>query len=342
MNANKKLLGVVGFVLAVLVLSYFLKGYRIFQLAQIGTYFVAIMGLSLLTGYSGQISLGHGAFFAVGAYATAILSQTLGIDPLLTLPITACICFAVGYLVGLPVTRLEGLYLALATFTLAIAMPQLLKYKPIEAFTGGVQGIYVTLPDAPRWARSLLHMDNEQWLLAVVLLVAAALYLLALNLVSWKFGRAIEAIKEHPTAAAALGVDVSRCKVNVFATSAAYAGIAGALNALVVQFVSPDSFTFYVSIAFLVGMVVGGTGSLAGALVGAAFVQVVPNYAEQISKSAPWAIYGGLLIIAIYLFPGGCAQIWKSLATALARPRGSRTTVLPSRPGSSEAQVESP
>lgn len=342
MNANKKLLGVVGFVLAVLALSYFLKGYRIFQLAQIGTYFVAIMGLSLLTGYNGQISLGHGAFFAVGAYGTAILSQLLGIDPLLTLPITACICFAVGYLIGLPATRLEGLYLALATFTLAIAMPQLLKYKPLEAFTGGVQGIYVTLPDAPRWVRALLRMDNEQWLLAVVLLVAAALYLLALNLVSWKFGRAIVAVKEHPVAAAAMGVDVSRCKVNVFATSAAYAGIAGALNALVVQFVSPDSFTFYVSIAFLVGMVVGGTGSLTGALVGAAFVQVVPNYAEQISKSAPWAIYGGLLVLAIYLCPGGCAQIWKSLSTALAWARGSRTTILPSRARSSEAQVESP
>lgn len=342
MNPSKRLLGVVGFVLAVLALSYFLKGYRIFQLAQIGTYFVAIMGLSLLTGYNGQISLGHGAFFAVGAYATAILSQTLGINPLLTLPITACICFAVGYLIGLPVTRLEGLYLALATFTLAIAMPQLLKYKPLEAFTGGVQGIYVTLPELPRWARSLLRMDNEQWLLAVVLLVAAALYLLALNLVSWKFGRAIVAVKEHPAAAAAMGVDVSRCKVNVFATSASYAGIAGALNALVVQFVSPDSFTFYVSIAFLVGMVVGGTSSLAGALVGAAFVQVVPNYAEQISKSAPWAIYGGLLVLAIYLCPGGCAQIWRSLATALARARGSRTTIPPFRAGSSEAHVEAP
>lgn len=319
MSSNKRLLGVLSFVLAILVLSYFLSGYRIFQLAQIGIYFVAIMGLSLLTGYNGQISLGHGAFFAVGAYSTAVLSQTFGIDPLLTVPIAACICFAAGYLIGLPITRLEGLYLALATFALAIATPQLLKYKLLEPFTGGVQGIYVALPDAPQWARSLLRISSEQWMLAIVLFVGAALYFLAINLVSWKFGRAILAIKDHPAAAAAMGVNVARCKVNVFATSAAFAGIAGAFNALVVQFVSPDSFTFYVSIAFLVGMVIGGTDSLMGSLLGAIFVQLVPNYAEQISKSAPWAIYGGLLVITIYVCPGGCAQIWRHLTTLLAR-----------------------
>ncbi len=320
MSLRKTVPGVLGVVLAILAVSYFLSGYRTFQLAQIGIYFVAIMGLSLLTGYNGQISLGHGAFFAVGAYSTAILSQAFGIDPLLSIPIAAGLCFVVGYLIGLPITRLEGLYLALATFTLAIAMPQLLKYKPLEPFTGGVQGIYVVLPDPPQWARSVLRFGNEQWILGIVLCVAAVLYLLALNFVSWKFGRAIVAVKDHPTAAAAMGVDVARCKVNVFATSAAFAGTAGALNALVVQFVSPDSFTFYLSIAFLVGMVIGGSGSLAGALVGAVFVQLVPNYAEQISKSAPWAIYGGLLIFTIYLCPGGSAQLWRQMRARFTRP----------------------
>jgi branched-chain amino acid transport system permease protein len=319
MSSYKKPLGVLVFVAAILAASYWLSGYRIFQLSQIGIYFIAIMGLSLLTGYNGQISLGHGAFFAIGAYSTAILSQTFGVDALLTVPVAAAICFAAGYLIGLPVTRLEGLYLALATFALAVATPQLLKYQLLEPFTGGVQGVYVTLPDAPQWIQSLLRMSSEQWMLGIVLVTAAVLYLLTLNLVSWKFGRAIIAVKDHPAAAAAMGVNVARCKVNVFATSAAFAGIAGALNTLVVQFVAPDSFTFYVSIAFLVGMVIGGAGSLASPLLGAIFVQLVPNYADQISKSAPWAIYGGLLVVTIYLYPGGCVQLWHRLLSLLAR-----------------------
>lgn len=314
---QRKLFVAVSIVLLTFALSYFVSGYRLFQLSQIGIYFIAIVGLSLLTGFNGQISLGHSAFFAIGAYTTAILSQSMEMNALLTIPVASLVCLAAGYLIGLPATRLEGLYLALATFALAVATPQFLKYKPLEPLTGGVQGIYLVLPGAPEWVRDMLGVSDEQWLLLIVLLAAAVVYLAVINMASWKFGRAIVAIRDHPVAAAAMGVNVAGYKAAVFALSAACAGVAGALNAMVVQFVAPDSFTFYVSITFLVGMVVGGSRSLGGALLGAVFVQMVPNYAEQVSKSAPWAIYGALLVATIYLCPGGAAELGPRLVRAL-------------------------
>src|SRR6266702_3526636 len=162
-----------------------------------------------------------------------------------------------GFLFGLPALRLEGIYLALATFALAVAIPQLLKSTPLEPWTGGVQGVVIVKPDAPFG----LPINSDQWLYFFTVAVAIVLYVCAINLVRSRTGRAIIAIRENPIAASAMGVNVSLYKSLTFGVSALYTGIAGALGAIAVQFVAPDSFTFFLSIALFVGLIVGGVGS---------------------------------------------------------------------------------
>ena len=135
--------------LAAIALPFVVSSYRTFQCTLVMIYAIALLGLNILTGYSGQISLGHGAFYAMGAYCTAILMDKLGVPYWATVPLAGAFCLVVGFLFGLPALRLEGLYLALATFALGVAMPQLLKYKALEGWTGGVQGIVILKPEAP-------------------------------------------------------------------------------------------------------------------------------------------------------------------------------------------------
>jgi branched-chain amino acid transport system permease protein len=203
----------------------------------------------------------------------------------------------------LPALRLQGLYLALATFALAIALPQILKFGPLEHWTGGVQGIAIDKPDPP----FDLPIDADQWLYYFTLVVLLLLFLGARNLAHSRTGRAIMAIRDHPIAAAAMGVNSALYKTLTFGVSALYTGIAGALGAIIVQFVAPDSFTLVLSIAFLVGLVVGGVGWLPGAIFGGAFVLFVPNIAEGVSKGLSGAVYGVILILLIYLMPTGAA-----------------------------------
>ena len=289
-----------------LVLPFLFKNYRVFQFNLVLVYAIAILGLNILTGYNGQISLGHGAFYAFGAYTAAIMMDKMGAPYWLTLPAAGVTCFAFGFLLGFPALRLAGHYLALATFALALAVPQLLKYKKIDGLTGGVQGIVLTKPDAP-FAFSLFGqpLSPDRWLYFFTLAVAALMFLLAWNLLRGRVGRALVAIRDHPIAATAMGINLPMFKSLAFGVSAAFTGVAGALGAITVAFVSPDSFTVTLSIFLLVGLVVGGLASIPGAIFGAIFIQYVPNIADQISKSAPAAIYGVLLIGLMYLMPTG-------------------------------------
>ena len=289
-----------------LVLPFLFKNYRVFQFNLVLVYAIAILGLNILTGYNGQISLGHGAFYAFGAYTAAIMMDKMGAPYWLTLPAAGVTCFAFGFLLGFPALRLAGHYLALATFALALAVPQLLKYKKIDGLTGGVQGIVLTKPDAP-FAFSLFGqpLSPDRWLYFFTLAVAALMFLLAWNLLRGRVGRALVAIRDHPIAATAMGINLPMFKSLAFGVSAAFTGVAGALGAITVAFVSPDSFTVSLSIFLLVGLVVGGLASIPGAIFGAIFIQYVPNIADQISKSAPAAIYGVLLIGLMYLMPTG-------------------------------------
>ncbi len=226
--------------------SGFISNFTFLQMSLMIVYAIAVLGLNLLTGFNGQISLGHGAFFAVGAYTAAILIEHYGVNYWLTLPVAAMLCFVIGYLFGLPALRLEGHYLALATFGLAIAVPQMLKYKHLEPLTNGVMGINLLKPDPPFG----LPLSGDQWMYLVVLIVAVAMFWMARNLLNSRPGRAMVAIRDHTLAAGTMGIDTSRYKATVFGISALYVGVAGALHAIIFEFVAPDSFNvFELSIA---------------------------------------------------------------------------------------------
>ena len=301
-----------------LVLPFLVKNYRVFQFNLVLVYAVAILGLNVLTGFNGQISLGHGAFYAFGAYTAAILMDKVGVPYWATLPVAFVLCFGFGFLVGFPALRLAGHYLALATFALALAVPQLLKYKQIEGITGGVQGIVLSKPEPPFSFRFLDQpFSADRWLYFFTLAVSALMFLLVWNLLRGRVGRALIAVRDHPIAATAMGINLPVFKSMTFGVSAGVTGLAGALGAIVVAFVSPDSFTVNLSIFLLVGVVVGGLASIPGAIFGGIFIQFVPNIADEISKSAPAAIYGLMLIGFMYLLPmgvmGGVYKAWARL-----------------------------
>jgi branched-chain amino acid transport system permease protein len=291
---------------------FLVSSFHTFQITQVLIYAIALLGLNLLTGFNGQISLGHGAFYGIGAYTVAIALDHEWMPYWVAIPLAGLICLAVGFAFGLPALRLDRHYLALATFALAIATPQILKHDKLESFTGGVQGIILSKPEAPvGW------LDVDQWLYFFCLLFVVLLYAAGWNLVRGRTGRALVAIRDHPIAAASMGIDTSLYKSITFGVSAMYTGIAGGLGALLAEFVSPDSFTVLVSINFLVGIVVGGVASIFGNFFGALFIVFVPNWAGEISQAAPWAIYGVVLIVFMLVMPNGVAGLVRAARARL-------------------------
>ena len=325
MNAADRKLALIGgavLLVALCVLPFLVKNFRVFQFNLVLIYAIAVLGLNMLTGYNGQISLGHGAFYAIGAYTAAILMDRAGIPYWATLPFAAVICFAFGMLIGFPALRLAGHYLALATFALALAIPQLLKYKAIEGWTGGVQGIVLAKPEPPFTFRLFDQpLNADRWLYFFTLAVLIVMFVIAWNLLRGRVGRALVAIRDHPIAASAMGINLPVFKTLAFGVSAAFTGVAGALGAIAVAFVAPDSFTVFLSITFLVGVVIGGLASIPGAIFGAIFIQFVPNVADEISKSAPWAIYGVFLIGFMYLMPDGVMGLLRKIWSKLKPPK---------------------
>jgi branched-chain amino acid transport system permease protein len=315
---NKRQIIVLAVVLAIAcALPFVVTNYRVFQFTLVLVYSIVLLGLNMLTGYNGQISLGHGAFYAIGAYAAAILMDKFGVPYWATIPAAGAVCLLAGFLFGLPALRLEGLYLALATFALGVSLPQLLKYKGIERWTGGVQGIVIAKPDAPFG----LPINQDQWLYFFVLMVALVMFALGWNLLRGRIGRAMTAIRDNPIAAEAMGINTAMVKSLTFGVSAMYTGVAGALGAVAVQFVAPDSFNIFLSITFLVGIVIGGLASISGAVFGALFIQFIPNISDEISKAAPWAIFGIFLIGFVYLLPAGVAGAIRMAMARLGRKR---------------------
>ncbi|MBI3198821.1 MAG: branched-chain amino acid ABC transporter permease [Rhodospirillales bacterium] len=302
--------------------------YRLFLVSTMIIAAIAVLGLNLLTGFNGQISLGHCAFYAVGAYTAAVLMDHLNMPYWATLPCAAVVCFIVGYLFGLPALRLEGHYLALATFALALAVPQILKYRWLEGLTGGVQGIVLSKPEVPFG----LPLTEDQWLYYYCLIIMVVLYWAAANLLDSRSGRAMMAIRDQYMAADTMGIDTALYKTVTFGISAAYTGIAGALSASAIAFVAPDSFNIFLSIKFLIGLVVGGVGSLAGSVVGGIFYVLVDNSAQALSMFvkndlglqfdlSAYTVFGILLIVLMYTMPMG---IVGGVYIALRRLRGVR------------------
>jgi branched-chain amino acid transport system permease protein len=286
-------------ILLAAALPFALSKYHVFELTMVMIYAVAVLGLNILTGYNGQISLGHGGFFAAGAYTAAILMHRYGFPYWTTLPAAALVCFVLGVLFGLPALRFEGPYLALVTLAMALATPQLLKY--FDTWTGGQQGINLVKPDSPHW----LHLDQDRWLYFVALAVLLIAIRVAANLLRGRTGRALVAIRDQPIAAAAMGIHTARYKTLAFGTSTLFTGVAGALAAIVVGYVSPEGYSLFLSVSFLVGSAVGGIATIGGAIVGGLFIQFVPNLANDISDAAPWAIYGLAMLLFMYAMPRG-------------------------------------
>jgi branched-chain amino acid transport system permease protein len=306
------LVGWTAALLFALAAPFWMSGYRLYQFDQVLVYAIALIGLNLLTGFNGQLSLGHGAFFAIGGYGAAILIVKFGLPYWAAIPIASAVCFGLGFLFGFPALRFGGLYLALATFALAVATPQLLAFKGLDFLTGGSQGLQVPKPAAPFG----LHASVDQSVFAICLIVTVALVVLALNLLRGRVGRALVAIRDHPIAAETMGIDAALYKTTCFGVSAFYAGVAGGLDAIVVGFVSPESFGLALSLAFLVGIVVGGLASIGGMLFGAAFIEFVPNWADQLTvyfgenaKALPGAVYGVLMILMMAAAPAGVAGL---------------------------------
>jgi branched-chain amino acid transport system permease protein len=308
-----KLLGLAALLAAACTLPFTLSSYHLLQATNVLIYAIVLLGLNILTGYNGQISLGHGAFYAIGAYTVAILLDKTGIPYWLAIPIAGAVCLVVGFLFGLPALRLEGLYLALATLALAVATPQILKYDAFEDFTGGVQGISVSI-SPPAW----LGLNTDQWLYLFCLMWTVPIFLVGWNLLRGRTGRAMVAIRDHPLAAAGMGINTALYKSATFGVSAMFTGIAGGIGALVATFIAPDSFDPTLSLYFLVGIVVGGLASISGAFFGALFIEFIPNVADQLSKAAPWAISGIVLIAFMYLMPDGVAGLIRRIAARFA------------------------
>jgi branched-chain amino acid transport system permease protein len=308
------------------------SNYRLFLVSTMIIAAIAVLGLNLLTGFNGQISLGHSAFYAVGAYTAAILMDKLDMPYYATLPIAAVMCFIVGYLFGLPALKLEGHYLALATFALALSVPQILKYKWLEDLTGGVQGIVLSKPEVPFG----LPLNEDQWLYYYCLVVMVLLYWAAANILNSRSGRAMMAIRDQYMAADTMGIDTALYKTVTFGISAAYTGVAGALSASAIAFVAPDSFNFFLSIKFLIGLVVGGVGSMAGSVVGGIFYVLVDNSAQALSTFikndlglqfdlSAYTVFGVILIVLMYLMPmgivGGVYYLVRSMRSPGAKAR---------------------
>lgn len=316
--------------LVVLVVVFFagwptvISSFQASEWAQALILAIAIMGLNILVGYSGQISLGHGAFMALGAYISAILVHRYKMDYLLTIPIAGLLTGLVGFLFGVPALRLSALYLALATFALAVVTPSLIK-RPAE-LTGGVQGIILAPVDPPQLARDAFaavtgtQMTSDQWTYYVTFAIALVLFWLAWNLVRHRAGRAMRAIRDGEVAAAASGINIAGYKTLAFGISTLYAGIAGSLFGLATGFVSPDTFPVSLSIQLLVGAVIGGLASIPGPLVGGIFAYFLPiesnqwvptqtwiptSIASTVEKAGPAVSYGAVLILIMIFAPNG-------------------------------------
>ena len=283
-----------------------------FEFAKVAIFAIALMGLNLLTGYSGQISLGNGAFMAVGGYTTAILVQRTGIPYWTTIPVAALVAGGFGFVIGIPALRLTGVYLALATFALALSVPPVLNHY--DTFTGGHGGIVMPAVLPP----FSLDLSQEQWLYYMDSGIALLLFVFAWGVVRSRTGRAFMAIRDSETAATASGISLAYYKTLAFGLSAAYAGVAGSLLAIATSYLNPDTFGLSLSLALLVGVVIGGLGLDFGAVFGSLFVVWLPYYAEKASglhigalsfAGKPDIFYGALLIVILFFAPNGAAGL---------------------------------
>ena len=299
--------------------------FQTFQFANVAAFVIAIIGLNLLTGYSGQISLGNGAFMAVGGYTTALMAHRLGAPYALTIPLGGLLAGVFGFLIGIPALRLHGIYLALATFALALAVTPVL--NNFDTFTGGHAGVHLKPVTPPPG----IDLSSEQWLYFVFWAIAGVLFIPARLLLRSRTGRAWMSIRDSETAARANGVNIAFYKTLAFGVSAFYAGIAGSLQIINTTYINPDIYTLGLSLSLLIGLVIGGLGSIWGPVLGGLLVVWLPYFAEKASGinigpvsfgGKPDIGFGLLLIIIVFLAPDGLAGLFRRGMSRYRRVRG--------------------
>jgi branched-chain amino acid transport system permease protein len=303
---------IVVIVLIWLALPFFLVDYTLYRVTQAGVFAIAIVGLNLLIGASGQLSIGHSAFFALGAYFVAVVSKDGAMSVYLALPLAGMFCFICGFAFGWPALRLGAMHLLLATWGLAVALPQLLRLSYFEEWTGGVSGVYLERPAAPFG----LPLSDDQWWHIVTMIAVILLFTAAQNLLNSRTGRALRSVRDHPQAAAAMGINVPLYKALIFGVSALYAGVAGGLMGLLSDFVAPGTYGVLFSMILFAGAVISGLAGIWTALFGGFLIEFLPDIAAFAAAEIafPAAIYGVILIVMIYLFPQGLAgllQRWR-------------------------------
>jgi branched-chain amino acid transport system permease protein len=281
-------------------LPFVLSAYDVSLAAQVGLFFIAVLGLNILTGYTGQISIGHGAFMAIGGYTTAVMSRDHHTDLVVTMVMAFAICFVLGLLLGLPALRLSGVYLALATFALAVSVPQLpLKWSKL---LGGRDGVQTS------------HTVSHVWLYGAAWTASAILFGLAWLILRGRIGRAFRAVRDSEVAAVASGIELPIYKTLAFGISAAYAGVAGSLFVLATNgYAAPSEFGIVLSLQLLVGAAVAGLGSLWGILAGAAFVGLLPAVSSSVpvigSDHGRDVVFGAAVVLVMLLLPDGFAGL---------------------------------
>ena len=322
---SSKVVSVVSVVLLVLAtlaaVPLWATDFQLFRFTNILVYALALIGVNLLVGYNGQISLGHGAFYAVGAYATILLVVHAGVAHWVAVPVAGIVCLGVGFLCSLPVLRLQPMHLAMATFALGAVLPSLAKWKGVELWTGGAQGLGIDEPRVPFG----LSLRFDQWIYLLALLFVALSFWLTFNLLRGRVGRAAIAIRDHPIAAQSMGINNAFYKAAIFGISALLVGMAGGLGALSMRYVAPGMFGLFLSFGLLIGIAVGGLGSLSGALYGAVCLQfiflVVGASASSLQTANTPLIYGVVLILFLCLFPNGMAGLVTNDGARLRRAR---------------------
>lgn len=303
-------------VVAVAFMPWFVSQSKLVLLSQAAAFAVAILGLNLVTGWSGQVSLGHSAFMGTGAYTTAILVVDHHWSYFTTIPVAAVICFAVGIVVGIPALRLKGLYLALATLGLAVIFPNLV--NRLDSITGGSNGKNIPVRRirlvAPGWTNLKAREEGYIWVYFVIVVIAALLFLLARNMLASRTGRAFLALRDNAIGAEVSGVDLARHKVLAFGVSAAYAGIAGSLFMFTVTNATGTAYSLNRSVELLTGVVIGGLASLPGSVLGGLLVIFLPDWAKDWGDGTlAGAVYGLALIAIIALWPSGVAGLLRRL-----------------------------
>lgn len=327
------LLGLAVWLVALYVLTTHVSDFRNLQIANVAVLVCATAGLTVLIGLNGQISIGHGAFMAVGAYTVAVLTRDHGWHPAVLVVIATVVSGLVGAIVGAAAARLRGPYLAGATLAFAVGLPGIASYHRTSSYLGGNIGLSIATPGPP----SGVDVSLQRWQAWFAGFAAVLTIFLLANLARSRVGRSFRAVRDDEVAASLAGLNVSRIQIIAFIVSAAAAGLGGAILALVNGLAAPGAFTLVLSITLLSAVIIGGLGSLMGAVYGSIVLVVLPNWASNfgashnlsndVQSNIPLAIYGGALILVMLVFPlgiqGGLRRLVALVGSGVARVRSS-------------------